>query len=63
MADITLPSHSLDWESNQLDLPSDPNIWSNLNLSGQLEWPLYVEEPHYVLIRSDAKDSHHLGIV
>lgn len=63
MADITLPSNSLDWKSNKLDLPADSKIWNDVNLSGKLEWPLYAEEPHYILIRSDGKDSHHLGIV
>lgn len=58
MADITLPSHSLDWKSNQIDLPTDPNIWNNVKLSDQ---SLYAEEPHYIIIRSDAKDPHHLG--
>lgn len=61
MADITLPSHSLDWKSDKLNLPADPNIWNDVNLSGQREGRLYAEEPHYILIRSDGKDSHHLG--
>lgn len=61
-AEITLPSSQIDWKSKELNLPTDVNIWNNLDLSGKREWPLLVEEPHYVLVRSDDDKTQHLGI-
>ena len=31
-------------------------IWKKLNLSGQIEPPMLIEEPHYIIVRKD----HHL---
>lgn len=61
MAEITVPSHYIDWKSKQLSLPSNSGYFNNSNVMGRREWPLTVEEPHYVLVRTDEDNPRHLG--
>lgn len=61
MAEITVPSDFLDWKSKELNLPANQNLYNRMNLSGKLELPTVVNEPHYVLIRSDGENPQHLG--
>lgn len=62
MADITLPSETIDWKSKQLHIPANSDIWNNMNLSGRREQFLSAEEPHYIILRSDGETPQHLGI-
>lgn len=61
MAEITLPTNFIDWKSKQLNLPSNVRLQNQGNSAGQREWPLLVDEPHYLIIRSDETKPRHLG--
>lgn len=64
MAKITLPTNFIDWSTNQLNIPSNVHSKNHGNSAGRREWPsLLIDEPHYVIIRSDEAKPRHLGII
>ena len=62
MAEITLPTHYLDWKSKQLSLPNIKGAQLT-NPPGRRDHGFSsAEEPNYVLVRSDDANPRHLGI-
>lgn len=63
MAEITLPTNYLDWKSKQLSLPFNIKGAQIVNSPGRRDRGFAgVEEPNYVLVRSDDANPRHLGI-
>lgn len=56
MAEITLPTNFIDWSTKQLNIPSNGHSKNHGNSTDRRKWPplLLDDEPHYVIIRSDA---------
>lgn len=63
MAEITLPTSFIDWKSKQINLPTNFRPKNHGNSAGRREWPLLVDEPHYVIIHSDEAKPQHLGTI
>lgn len=64
MSEITLPTNFIDWSTKQLNIPSNFDSKNHGNSASRRVWPtLLVDEPHYVIIRSDEAKPRDLGII
>lgn len=62
MAEITLPTNYLNWKSKQFSLPINVNGAQIAKPIGRRDHEIFVDEPNYLLVRSDDANPHRLGI-